>query len=233
MKELYSDYYKSDNNRNEWFYERYTDAKESADILTYVNYMTLLGKDNYVILRPELATKEEVSISITNTKTTDYKIGNNINDYLKDALIEIVWSDGEVNTYNFEQLNNTKTSITISDNNDYKTEGQKIIGIKYKNKETGKILETNYSFNASKIVYTISYKVENETKATTKCKKGETVTLKAWSELEIDFPNNTNGWTFAGWSNSDTLITPKYDKNSRNEAEIRLNLHNKDKSVLC
>ncbi len=99
-------------------------AVEKNKYLQFINYQTLFGKDNYVILRPELIMEEKDSISIISLPN---KVNYNINDELDltGLQLQLNYNTGKTEGLSLNQVNisgfnstssGTKT-VTISYNN--------------------------------------------------------------------------------------------------------------------
>ncbi len=137
--------------------------EEYDDFLEYVNYQALFGKDNYVILRPELIIKEHV-IGITSMPSKlqyNYNETIDTNHYLDGLELKMAYNNGE----ELEDINIDDISVSGFDTT---SSGRKTITIEYQNLKTTfeinvlpderiKIIDDNTAMNGNEIDIKIPY----------------------------------------------------------------------------
>lgn len=105
-------------------YSKLTENTIKEKILEFVNYQTLMDKDNYVILRPEQAIKEIINISLIEPTKKTYIVDNDDID-LTGGKISIKYNDGTAENI---ELTNSKVKINGFDNSQV---GKYNITVKY------------------------------------------------------------------------------------------------------
>ena len=80
----------------------------------FIHYQSLYGKDNYVILRPELVMREVSKIEVSNTPTKTSYIQNFEELNLSGGKIKVSYNDGTTETINMNDANVTVTGFNNS-----------------------------------------------------------------------------------------------------------------------
>ena len=164
----------------------WTDGATTADEKKFIHYQSLYGKDNYIILRPELIIKEltKIEISINPTKTSYLQNTETLD--LSGGKIKLFYNDGTTETIS---MKSSGVKVTGLDNS---TTGTKTLTITYKGKTT-------------KLKVTITPKIDlvsiSLNKTTGKLNIGETETLTVTYN-----PSNTTDDKTVVWSTSNSKV---------------------------
>jgi len=164
----------------------------------FIHYQSLYGKDNYIILRPELAMREVVKIEVETMTTKTSYIQNYEKLSLSGGKINVYYNDGETESISMSDSNVSVTGFSNT------TVGKKTLTVTYSGKKT--------TFDVNVVAKSIS-KIEIVSKPTklSYVQNSETLNLSG-GKIKATYNDNTtetidmtnSNVSVTGFSNSTT-----------------------------